>query len=126
MATPQTNAKHYKTRLKNWFVLAISAASFVETTTLHDLTIDVLPAILATIDVLPNPPAMIPNLPALISPRPTPYYATPLTPSLVALLLGDPPHQLERNISATFSPSSTYYAVKKVLYDQGSSVDILY
>jgi len=111
--TPQRNAKHSKARLKNWFVLATFAASSVETTTLHDqitfhvLTTDNLPAILATTNVLANLPTTTPNLLALISPRPTPHYVTPLTPSLVASLVGDPPHQPERDISAIYNPSTT-------------------
>ena len=83
------------------------ATSSAETTTLHDPTIDVLLAILTTIDVLTNPPVVTHNLPALMLPRPTPHYAAPLTPSLVASLVEDPLHQPERNISATSSPSTT-------------------
>jgi len=106
-ATPQRNANHSKTRLKNWFVLATSAASSAETITLHVLTTEALPAILVTTNVLTNPPTATTNLLALISPRPTPHYAGPLTPSLVASLVGDPPHQPERDISAIYNPSTT-------------------
>ena len=114
MATQQRNAKHSKIRLKNWFVLATSATSSVETTTLQDpitlhvLTTDALPVILATTNVQVNPLTATPNLLALILPQPTPHYATPLTPSLVALLMADPPHPRERDTSASaiYNPST--------------------
>ena len=48
-----------------------------------------------------------PNLLLPISPQLTPHYAAPLTPFLMALLVGDPPHQPERDISTIYNPSTT-------------------
>jgi len=65
-----------------------------------------LPTILATTNVQVNPLTATPNLLALILPRPTPHYATPLTPSLVALLVANPPHPPERDASAIYNLST--------------------
>jgi len=77
MAIPQTNAKQFRTRSKNWFVLAISTASSAETTThiLHDPITDTLPAILTVTDAPSNLPTMTPNPPALLLPQLIPHYA---------------------------------------------------
>ena len=90
-------------------MLAISAASSAETTThiLHDPITDILPMTLVATDVLPNPPVMTHNLPALMLPQLTPHYETPLTLSLAASLVEAPPPRLKRNIFATSSPSTT-------------------
>jgi len=99
--------------LKNWYVLAISAALSVETTTLPNpitllvLTIDVLPATLATKNAQANPQTMTPNRLAPTSPLPTLPYATLLTPSLVVSLVEDPPHPLGSDTSAISNLSTT-------------------
>jgi len=66
-AIPQWNVKHSKIKLKNWFVLAISAALSEKMTTPLDpitllvLTTDALPATLAMINAQTNPQTMTPN-----------------------------------------------------------------
>ena len=113
MATLQKTAKHSRIKWKNWSVLVTFAASSVETiipldlVTPLDLTIDALHTTLATTDAPPNPPTKIPNRPTPISPPLILPYATLSTPSLMALLVEDPPLLPERNTSAIFNPSTT-------------------
>ena len=112
-ATPQRNVKHSKIKLKNWFVLVISAASSAETTTLPNpitllvLTTDALPATFATTNAQANLQTTTPNRLAPMSPLLTLPYAALLTPSLVALLVADPPHPPERDTSNISHPSTT-------------------
>jgi len=113
MATPQRNIKHYRIKLKNWFVLAISAALCAETTTLPDpitllvMTTDAFSMTLAMTNAQANPQTTTPNRLAPTSPLPTLPYAALLTPSLVVLLVADPPHPPGRDTSAISNPSST-------------------
>jgi len=71
-----------------------------------DLTTNALHMIPVTTDAPPNPPTKNPNWPAPTSPPPTLPYVVPSTPSLVALLVEDPPLLPEKDTSAISNPST--------------------
>jgi len=115
-----------------------------------DPTTGALHTTLATTDALPNPLTRIPNRLAPTSPLLILPFVALSTPSLVASLVEDPLLLPERNTSAIFNASTILptpitnaachqqddpmvitveiknYAIKKVLVDQGNSIDILY
>ena len=75
--------------------------------TLLVLTTDALFVTLAMINAQTNPQTMTPNRLALMSPPPTLPCAALSTPSLVVLLVEDPPPWLGRDTSAVSNPSTT-------------------
>ena len=109
---PERNVKHSKIKLKNWFVLAISAALSEKMTNppdliiLLNLTIDALLATLATINAQTNPQTLTANQLASMSPPLTLPYTTLSTPSLMVLLVEDPPPLPRWDTSAISNPST--------------------
>jgi len=93
MATLQTNAKHFKTKLKNWFAPTTFVIFFAETDTHihHEPITDIPHSILTTIIAPLNPTTKNHNLPTLMSTQSIPHYAAQSTPSQEALPAADPP-----------------------------------
>jgi len=112
MATLQRTTKHFKIKLKNWFMLVTFAASSaemiipLELVTLLDLTTDALSMILATTNALPSPLTRTLNRLAPMLPLPTLPYVALSTPSLVVSLVEAPPLLPERNTFAISNPST--------------------